>query len=92
MRRSRRGQAPPHGWQARTARLTHFALYALLVLQPLSGYLGSEVSGFPVKFFGLTLPGWAGKNVPLKDFLSVVHLATSWLIAGTVALHVAGAM
>jgi cytochrome b561 len=89
-------RAPPFppmpAWQAAVARATHLALYALLLVQPLSGYLGSEFSGYPVRFFGATLPGWAGKNVPLKDFLSVVHLATSWLIATAVALHVAGAL
>jgi len=89
-------RAPPFppmpSWQAWTARATHFALYGLLVIQPLSGYLGSEFSGFPVRFFGLTLPGWAGKNIALKELLSVVHLAASWSIAAAVALHVAGAL
>jgi cytochrome b561 len=80
------------GWQASAARITHFLLYAALVVQPLSGYLGSEWSGYPVKFFGSTLPAWAGKNVALKDLMSVVHLATSWVIAATVALHVAAAL
>lgn len=91
------GHRPPSlpampAWQAWAARATHFALYALLLLQPLSGYLGSAVSGFPVKFFGLALPVWAGKDVPLKEFLSLVHLATSWFIAVAVALHVAAAL
>jgi cytochrome b561 len=93
----RTGHRPPSlppmpEWQAWTARLTHAVLYAALVIQPLSGYLGSEFSGYPVRFFGLTLPSWAGKNVALKDFLSVVHLATSWAIAAAVTLHVAGAL
>ena len=57
---------PMRSWQAQAARLTHIALYALLVVHPLSGYLGSEFSGFPVKYFGMTLPSWAGKNVALK--------------------------
>jgi cytochrome b561 len=83
---------PLASWQAQVAHLTHIALYALLVIQPLSGYLGSEFSGFPVKFFGMTLPSWAGKNVALKEFLSGVHLATSWTIAVLVGLHVCGAL
>jgi cytochrome b561 len=84
----------PHmpSWQARAARVTHIALYVLLVIHPLSGYLGSEFSGYPVKYFGMTLPTWTGKNVALKDFLSGVHLTTSWLIAAAVSLHVAGAL
>jgi cytochrome b561 len=79
-------------WQSRLARITHGLLYVALLVQPLAGYLGSEVSGYPVKYFGATLPGWAGKHVELKDFLSGVHLATSWVIAALVALHVTGAL
>lgn len=83
---------PMPRWQAMAAHVNHYALYALLLIQPLSGYLGSEVSGYPVKFFGMTLPAWAGKNLALKDFLSVVHLISSWLIAATIVLHVAAAV
>ena len=83
---------PMPSWQAHSARVTHIALYSLLVIHPLSGYLGSEFSGYPVKYFGMTLPSWAGKNVALKDFLSGMHLATSWMIAALVGLHVCGAL
>jgi cytochrome b561 len=91
------GHAPPPlrglpTWQASVARATHVLLYAALVIQPLAGYLGSEFSGFPVKFFGLTLPSWAGKNGAIKDLMSAVHLATSWVIAATVVLHVGAAL
>lgn len=83
---------PMAAWQALTARVTHWVLYAALIVQPLWGYLGSEFSGYPVKYFGLTLPSWAGKNVALKDFMSAAHLATSWVIAAAVLLHVCGAL
>jgi len=83
---------PMPSWQAGLARATHVLLYTALLVQPLLGYLGSEVSGYPVKVFGMTLPSWAGKHVALKDFLSVAHLANSWLIATLVVLHVAGAL
>jgi cytochrome b561 len=83
---------PMPAWQARLASCTHVLLYAALVVQPLSGYLGSEFSGYPVKYFGITLPSWGGRNVPLKEFLSAVHLATSWIIVAAIGLHVAGAL
>jgi cytochrome b561 len=79
-------------WQAWLAQTTHVLLYAALLIQPLVGYLGSEVSGYPVRFFGILLPSWAGKNVELKDALSVAHLATSWAIVALFAIHVAGAL
>ncbi len=79
-------------WQASAARGNHVVLYAALVIQPLAGYLGSEFSGFPVKFFGATLPSWVGKNATMKDLMSTVHLVTSWVIAATVIVHVGAAL
>lgn len=93
----RAGHRPPPlvdlpRWQARAARATHALLYAALIVQPLVGYLGSEWSGFPVKFFGVTLPSWAGKSVAMKELMSTVHLVTSWLIVAIIVLHVAAAL
>jgi len=79
-------------WQARLVQATHALQCAALLIQPLSGFLGSEFSGYPVRFFGVPLSAWASKNIALKEALSVVHLATSWTIVGLIALHVAGAL
>lgn len=91
------GHRPPPlpampAWQARLARMTHVALYAALIVMPLAGYLGSVWSGYPVKWFGVTLPAW-GRSVPaLKDAMSALHYTTSWVLLTLVALHVAGAL
>jgi cytochrome b561 len=77
-------------WQMRAATATHIALYTALIVMPLAGYLGSVWSGYPVKWFGLTLPAW-GSGVPaLKTAMSAVHFVTSWLLLALVTLHVAG--
>ena len=81
---------PP--WQATAARINHGLLYVCLVVQPLSGYIGSAVSGFPVRYFGMMLPSWAPKIVPLKDLLSVVHLFSSWILVAAIVLHIAAAL
>jgi len=83
---------PMPSWQAAAARANHMLLYAALIVQPIVGYLGSAVSGYPVKYFGLMLPAWAGKHEALKDALSVVHLGVSWVIAFAVTVHVAAAL
>jgi cytochrome b561 len=77
-------------WQAQLARAVHVLLYVCLIVQPLSGYLGSAFSGYPVRFFGVMLPAWAPKNDTLKEALSVVHLVNSWVLVGALALHFAG--
>jgi cytochrome b561 len=79
-------------WQASLAKSTHVALYAALIVMPLAGYLGSVWSGYPIKWFGVTLPAWGTRMPALKDAMSVVHLATSWLLLALVALHVTGAV
>jgi cytochrome b561 len=88
--------APPlpemPAWRARLAHFTHVVLYAALFILPVAGYVGSVASGFPVKVFGVTLPAWGAKNIPLKDFCSAVHYVAGWVLAGAVTLHVAGAL
>jgi cytochrome b561 len=81
---------PMPRWQARLARTVHLLFYVCLIVQPVSGYLGSAFSGYPVRFFGVVLPAWAPKNDALKDALSVVHLVNSYVLVGAFALHLAG--
>ena len=79
-------------WQEHLARATHVALYVALLVQPLSGYLGSVWSGYPVKWFGITLPEWGARSPELKDAMSNVHLVTSFVLLTLVLLHIAGAL
>lgn len=83
---------PMPAWQARAAHINHWLLYACLLVQPLSGYIGSAASGYPVRYFGMLLPAWTAKNVALKELLSVVHLVNSWILLSAVALHVGAAL
>lgn len=82
-------QLPPLPlWQARAAGAVHALLYVLMFVDAMSGYLGSAVSGFPVKFFGLVLPAWAAANVGLKDACSVVHVVSSWALVTAIGVHI----
>jgi cytochrome b561 len=81
---------PMPRWQAHLASAVHWLLYICLVVQPLSGYLGSAFSGYPVRFFGVVLPAWASKSDALKDAFSTLHLVNSWVLVGALVLHVAG--
>ena len=79
-------------WQAVTARATHVLIYVYLLLLPISGYLGSSFSKYPVKYFGLTLPQWGWDAPPLKEFFGAVHCLTAWTLLMALALHVAAAL
>ena len=93
----RAGHTPPPFvpmpiWQERLARTVHALFYVCLVVQPLSGYLGSAFSGYAIRFFGVVLPAWAPRNDALKEAMSVAHLANSWVLVVALGLHVTGAL
>jgi cytochrome b561 len=79
-------------WQALAVKVTHALLYAVLIANPLAGFLGSFWSGYPIKWFGITLPAWGSDSPLLKEAMSTLHLATGWLLAALVTLHVGAAI
>lgn len=63
------------------AALNHGALYVLLVVQPITGFLGTNAWGFPLNWFWMvTLPSPIGRHETLAPILSTLH----WL--GAVAM------
>lgn len=79
-------------FQRRAALAVHVALYACMVVMPLSGYVGSNFSKHGVKFFGHTLSPWGPDRPAVYDALNGVHVATGWLFAVLIAGHVAAAL
>lgn len=88
--------APGHdqlpAWQRRAAEVSHALLYACMLVLPLSGYVGSVLSGYPVKFFGIVLPPWLPAWPAGKQFLSGLHFAAVCVFMALIALHVAAAL
>lgn len=80
-------------WQRRAAAFTHAALYALMFALPLSGWLFSSASGYPVKYLGvLPLPDLVGKDKALADTLEAVHELLASALALLVGLHALAAL
>lgn len=69
------------------------ALYLLMLLIPISGYVMSVSAGHPVSFFGLfELPALLGENKSVAGFAHEAHEILSWAIIVIVVLHMAGAV
>ncbi|MFL5332308.1 MAG: cytochrome b [Geminicoccaceae bacterium] len=80
-------------WQARAARVTHFLLYLLLFLMPITGFLYTALSGFPIPLFMIwDLSHLVAVNKPAGEWFKIAHLSLQWLLYLTVLLHVAGAL
>ena len=77
----------------RAARGVHMALYALMVLVPLSGWLINAASGFPLNWFGLfAVPSLLTPDEALQGVAQSVHLAAVTILAVILLFHVAGAL
>jgi cytochrome b561 len=88
--------APPlpgsiRSWQRRLAEGTHYLLYALMIVQPLSGYLSSSFSGYKTRFWGIPLPHWGWQDAGINEFFTEIHVASSVALLCLVILHVCGA-
>jgi len=79
-------------WQRIAARWSHRALYACMIVMPVSGYVGSNFSKRGVKFFGIDLPPWGPDIKIVYDALNQVHIVTAWIFTALIVLHVLAAL
>ena len=80
-------------WELRLSKGVHHALYALLLITPVVGWLALSAYGLGPSFFGLgELPRLLPKDEPLSKILFAIHETFAFSIAGLVTLHVAGAL
>jgi cytochrome b561 len=75
--------------QQLAAHVTHLALYALLVAQPLVGWIATSASGAPVTVLGLfALPLIAPENRAFSEQLFLLHDLIGLSVAGLIAAHI----
>lgn len=84
---------PMPAWQKAVARASHWLLYLLMFVIPVSGWAYSNAAGYPIVYLGLwRLPDLVAKNKELADRLVELHEWLGWLLLATLAAHVAGAL
>ena len=75
------------------AQWSEYALYALLLTQPILGLLHTNAHGDRVNLFFLgQLPALIGRDRPLAKQLLKVHEAVGLLLLGLIALHASAAL
>jgi cytochrome b561 len=94
--RLRTGRLPAEentAWPLRVAAgLTHVALYALLLAQPLLGWALTSAAGKTVDFFGIALPALVAEDEDLADTLHTWHENTAWALLILICLHAGAAL
>jgi cytochrome b561 len=74
-------------WEKQLALAAHWLLYTVMVVMPLTGYLGAAYNKSGVAFFGIALPFWAENSRNLSKLFFTIHSALVWLIVTAVVLH-----
>jgi cytochrome b561 len=82
---------PP--WQRRLAGLSHAALYAILIVMPVTGWIMSSALNLPVVYLGLIhIPSPFGVDRALGETMKVVHQSLAVALLVLVTIHVLAAL
>ena len=87
--------APPLGVSPFLQKLgnwNHRLLYVCMVVLPVSGFMGSSFSPYPVKFFGMALPKLWEASPEGKEFFGELHEISADVLMILIALHVIAAL
>lgn len=75
------------------AHATHLALYVLIIIQPVIGFIGTSAWGFPPTWFWLVpIPDIVPQSNALGAAMSAVHLWGARAIIILIILHIAAAL
>ena len=80
-------------FQQLAAHVTHWALYALLIVQPFIGWIATSAYGTPIALFGsFELPPIWPEDRAFSDRMFLFHATIGFAIAALVAAHIAAAL
>jgi len=75
------------------SNLVHKALYFLMFIVPILGWLGKSAYGGAITIFGLfDMPALVGENEAMAKTWLLLHKAAVFAFMGCLALHIAGAL
>lgn len=79
-------------WQKAASHLTHWGMYALLLVIPILGWLGVSMFGATNVFGLFNLPSIAAQNQETAKFVFLLHKLAAILLVLAIAAHVGAAV
>jgi len=80
-------------WQAKAARASQVALYTLLVVMAVSGYVRVRAGGFPVEMLdALGLPTLVPRSDALAETAKSIHATVRFPLVALMLLHIAAGL
>ena len=78
--------------QQLAAKANEYGLYAMLLVQPLTGLTDAIVHGRPFMLFGLQVPALMAMNKPLFHLTGELHELGAWVLVALIAMHIGAAL
>ncbi len=80
-------------WQVRASHISHWTLYGLIIVIPITGWLMSSASAYSVSWFNLfQLPDFVAPNPDLKELFEEIHETLAKLLFVVALLHILAAL
>ena len=80
-------------WQRKAATAGHVLLYALILLQPVTGWIMSSAAGSPISLFGwVSFPALVAKDHALHETFEAVHESVFYVLLAVALVHIAAAL
>jgi cytochrome b561 len=77
-------------WMAGVAVASHWLLYAVLFIMPISGYVLSSSGGHAVPYFDLFILPALPEDKSMQELARSVHHVVQWAAYALIALHLLG--
>jgi cytochrome b561 len=78
--------------QQQIAKLNEYALYGLLLLQPLTGLGNALLRGRPFRLFVWHVPAWFAPDKVVWHTFQWLHEIGAWMLLTLIGLHAAAAL
>ena len=80
-------------WQVTASHISHWSLYALLLLIPVSGWLMSSASAYSVSWFNIIpLPDFIGPDAEMAEVYEEIHELLATLLLVIASIHIIAAL
>jgi cytochrome b561 len=83
---------PPQQWQMWLAGSAHIALYGLMILMPIAGWLILSAEGEPIPLWGFSLPPLVAPDKALAEQIKDVHETIGTVGYFLIGLHASAAL
>ncbi len=78
-------------WEKVVSHITHWAIYALIIIVPLLGWLAISYYG-PFEPFGIKLPALAAQDDAKATKVFFLHMVAAYALIVLLGMHVGGAL